>query len=66
MDALRITSRYLGLLFQECLNENWFLSLEDAQEKIAEWRNHYNKERPHGSLDNLAPLEYLVAQEAIS
>ena len=55
-----------GHFRQECLNENWFLSLEDAREKIEEWRHHYNQERPHGSLDNLAPLEYLVAQEAIS
>ena len=55
-----------GHFRQECLNENWFLSLEDAREKIEEWRHHYNKERPHGSLDNLAPLEYLGAREAIS
>ena len=55
-----------GHFRQECLNENWFLSLEDAREKVEEWRHHYNKERPHGSLDNLAPLEYLVAREAIS
>ena len=55
-----------GHFRQECLNENWFLSLEDAREKIEEWRHHYNQEHPHGSLDNLAPLEYLVAQEAIS
>ena len=55
-----------GHFRQECLNENWFLSLEDAREKIEEWRHHYNQERSHGSLDNLAPLEYLLAQEAIS
>ena len=55
-----------GHFRQECLNENWFLSLEDARGKIEEWRHHYNQERPHGSLDNLAPSEYRVAQEAIS
>ncbi len=55
-----------GHFRQECLNENWFLSLADTREKIEEWRNHYNNERPHGSLGNLAPLEYQVAQEAIS
>jgi putative transposase len=26
----------------ECLNVNWFLSLEDAQEKIAAFRDDYN------------------------
>jgi hypothetical protein len=44
---------------QECLNEHWFLSLEDAKEKIEAWRNHYNEQRPHSSLGYQAPLEYL-------
>ena len=34
----------------ECLNENWFLSLEDASEKVESWRNYYNGERPHSAL----------------
>jgi putative transposase len=55
-----------GHFRQECLNENWFLSLEDAREKVEVWRIHYNQDRPHGSLDNLAPLEYLITQEAVT
>jgi putative transposase len=47
-----------GRLRQECLNESWFLSLEDAREKIETWRLDYNRERPHSALGNLAPLEY--------
>ena len=47
-----------GRLRQECLNENWFLSLEDAREKIESWRRHYNGERPHESLENLSPKEF--------
>jgi putative transposase len=47
-----------GRLRQECLNESWFLSLEDAREKIEAWRLDYNRGRPHGALGNLAPLEY--------
>ena len=43
---------------QECLNEHWFLSVADAQEKIEAWRNHYNAERPHSSLGNLAPEDF--------
>jgi transposase InsO family protein len=39
--------------WQECLNEHWFLSLEDAQEKIEGWRGHYNEHRPHSSLGYL-------------
>ena len=27
-----------GRFRQECLNENWFLSLEDAEEKVESWR----------------------------
>jgi len=49
-----------GRLRQECLNESWFLSLEDAREKVEAWRQHYNRERPHGALGNLAPLEYAM------
>jgi transposase InsO family protein len=43
---------------QECLNEHWFLSLEDATEKIEAWRGHYNEERPHSSLDYMSPTEH--------
>lgn len=35
-----------GRLRKECLNENWFLSLEDAQEKLKLWREDYNHVRP--------------------
>ena len=47
-----------GRFRQECLNENWFLSLEDAREKVETWRIDYNNERPHGALGNLTPMEY--------
>ena len=30
-------------LLQECLKEHWFLSLENAIEKIEAWRSHYNE-----------------------
>ena len=47
-------------LLDECLNENWFLSLEDAEDKVESWRRHYNGERPHSALGNLAPREFAV------
>ena len=50
-----------GRLRQECLNESWFLSLDDARGKVESWRQQYNKERPHRALGNLAPLEYALA-----
>ncbi len=42
----------------ECLNEHWFLSLEDAREKAEAWRRDYNAQRPHSALRNLAPEEF--------
>lgn len=33
-----------------CLDLNWFASLDDARQSIAEWREHYNHVRPHRSL----------------
>lgn len=39
-----------GRLRQECLNEHWFISLEDAQQKLDVWRDDYNGIRPHSAL----------------
>lgn len=47
-----------GRFRAECLNENWFLSLAEARDKIEHWRDDYNRHRPHSSLGNLAPLEF--------
>ena len=43
-----------GSFRDECLNTHWFLSLEDAAEKIEHWRVDYNEVRPHSALGNLA------------
>jgi putative transposase len=45
-------------LRRECLSQHWFLSLEDAQQKLDAWREDYNKTRPHGSLAGVPPAEY--------
>lgn len=47
-----------GKIRDECLNENWFLSLEDARRTIEEWRLDYNENRPHSSLGGLTPNEF--------
>lgn len=39
-----------GRLRTECLNEDKFLSLEDAQEKISACRTDYNEHRPQSAL----------------
>lgn len=43
----------------ECLNVHWFLSLEDAQEKIECWQQEYNQQRLHSSLNNQTPEEFI-------
>ena len=53
-----------GSVRTECLNENWFLSLDDAKEKIESWRQDYNEHRPHSALGNLAPKEFASSGQA--
>lgn len=42
-----------------CLNENYFLDLEEAKEVVENWRIEYNTLRPHDSLDDLTPEEFM-------
>lgn len=46
-----------GSFRDECLNTHWFLSLEDAYEKINRWVDEYNHFRPHSSLNDQTPAE---------
>jgi putative transposase len=48
-----------GRLREECLNQHWFESLEEARQILEKWRMEYNTERPHSSLDNRTPVEHL-------
>lgn len=48
-----------GRLHRERLSESWFLSLDDAREKIEAWRNDYNEHPPHSALGNLPPTNSL-------
>ena len=47
-----------GRFRDECLNENWFVSLDDARRIIARWKAQYNDIREHGSLGGLTPSEF--------
>jgi putative transposase len=53
-----------GSFRDECLNVNWFLSLEDAQAKITAFKEDYNHFRPHSALGNLTPIEAIDRQQA--
>lgn len=47
-----------GRLRDEFLNAEVFASLQDAREKLENWRIDYNDCRPHGSLGHLTPSEF--------
>lgn len=44
-----------GSFRDECLNVNWFLSIEDARQKIEARRRDYNEFQPHSSLGDMTP-----------
>jgi len=48
-----------GSFRDECLNTSWFLSIDDATQKIEAWRNDYNHFRPHSSLQGQTPAEVI-------
>ena len=53
-----------GRFRDECLNEHWFTSIDDAREIIETWRINYNEVREHGSLGGLTPAEFRRAVES--
>ncbi len=61
-----------GTLRAECLNQELFVSVPDAQRKLAAYQKEYNEERPHSSLgitttprDRKTALDKYVRKEKI-
>lgn len=61
-----------GTLRAECLNQELFVSVPDAQRKLSAYRQEYNEERPHSSLgvtttprDRKTALDKYVKKEKI-
>jgi len=50
-----------GRFRDECLNENWFLDLQDARRIIEAWRVDYNANRPHSALGYATPDEFALS-----
>jgi putative transposase len=44
-----------GKFRAECLNANWFLSLDEARRTCEAWRRDYNEVRPHSAIGNQVP-----------
>ncbi|MCU7374969.1 IS3 family transposase [Paucibacter sp. O1-1] len=47
-----------GKFRDECLNEHWFQTLQQARSEIAHWRQDYNEVRPHSSLGRIPPAAF--------
>lgn len=47
-----------GRLRDECLNQHWFLNLNDARLRIELWRKAYNTARPHSALKRMTPQQF--------
>ena len=52
-----------GRLRDECLNVEWFSSLDDARQKLAKFREHYNRERPHSALADRTPAAFAALHQ---
>jgi putative transposase len=48
-----------GKFRDECLDQHWFADLANAREKIESWRVEYNPVRPHSSLVDITPAEFV-------
>lgn len=56
--------RFIGTLKRECLDRYLFDTVAEAQYLVEQWREAYNRHRPHSSLDYLTPVEYAQRQQA--
>ena len=52
-----------GTFRDDCLNEHWFASLEEAREIAENWRVDYNTVRPHSSLGQMTPREFAASAQ---
>ena len=55
-----------GRFRDECLNQHLFFDLLDARQKIETWRLDYNQNRPHSSLGNMTPQEFVTKQAVMT
>ena len=53
-----VIESFNGRLRDECLNQHWFLSLDEARAVTEAWREDYHRVRPHGALGNRTPSEF--------
>ena len=54
--------RFNGSYRRAILDAYIFRTLDEVREITDRWMNYYNNERPHYSLNNLAPMQYRLAR----
>jgi putative transposase len=59
-----LVESFNGRLRDECLRVSWFRNLFDARRQIEDWRDHFNRVRPHSALDYRTPLEFAALRAA--
>jgi putative transposase len=52
-----------GKFRDACLNEHWFVTLQEAQVVIEAWRREYNEERTHSTIGDVTPMEFTHNQQ---
>lgn len=48
-----------GKFRADCLNQHWFMTLDDARQKMEDWRVDYNEVRPHSAIGNKSPISLM-------
>jgi putative transposase len=51
---------FQGKFRDESLNQEWFVDLADARQRIERWRTDYKWVRPHSSLDDMPPAVWAL------
>jgi putative transposase len=57
-----IIESFNGKFREECLDQHWFISLEEAIQIVNSWRHDYNHDRPHSALGNKSPITFSSLQ----
>ncbi len=49
----------------ECLGQPWVRDLDDARQKIEDWRRKYNEVRPHRAIGDRTPMSLIPQPRAV-
>lgn len=60
-----LIERLNGTLRKECLNLEWFESIEQLNIKVQQWWNTYNNIRPHSSIGYKTPLQMETINQSL-